>query len=81
MRSISAARWLFADQLGPQFLDAPDQQVVLVESRAVLRRRAREAGLRIRTARLDDTVVVVRTDARLWSEDAATMRRKLRPAD
>jgi deoxyribodipyrimidine photolyase-related protein len=32
-------RWLFADQLGPHFLDDPDQPVLLVESRAVLRRR------------------------------------------
>jgi deoxyribodipyrimidine photolyase-related protein len=32
-------RWLFADQLGPQFLDVPDQPVLLVESRAVFRRR------------------------------------------
>ena len=32
-------RWLFADQLGPHFLDAPDQPVLLVEARSVLRRR------------------------------------------
>ena len=32
-------RWCFADQLGPHFLDAPDQPVLLVESRAVFRRR------------------------------------------
>ena len=32
-------RWLFADQLGPHFLDRPDQHVLLVESRAVFRRR------------------------------------------
>jgi deoxyribodipyrimidine photolyase-related protein len=32
-------RWLFADQLGPHHLDAPDQPVLLVESRAVLSRR------------------------------------------
>ncbi len=32
-------RWLFADQLGPHHLDTPDQPVLLVESRAVLRRR------------------------------------------
>ncbi|WP_344648471.1 cryptochrome/photolyase family protein [Cryptosporangium japonicum] len=32
-------RWLFADQLGPHFLDAPDQPVLLVESKAVFRRR------------------------------------------
>ena len=30
-------RWCFADQLGPHFLDAPDQPVLLVESRAVFR--------------------------------------------
>ena len=32
-------RWLFADQLGPQYLDRPDSPVLLVEARAVLRRR------------------------------------------
>ena len=32
-------RWLFADQLGPHFLDRNDQQVLLVESRGVFRRR------------------------------------------
>lgn len=33
-------RWLFADQLGPHFLADHDGPVLLVESRAVLRRRA-----------------------------------------
>ncbi|WP_328471722.1 cryptochrome/photolyase family protein [Actinoplanes sp. NBC_00393] len=32
-------RWLFADQLGPHFLDSPGQPVLLVESKAVFRRR------------------------------------------
>jgi deoxyribodipyrimidine photolyase-related protein len=32
-------RWLFADQLGPHFLDDPEQPVLLVISRAVFRRR------------------------------------------
>ena len=32
-------RWLFADQLGPHFLDHPGQRALLVESRAVFRRR------------------------------------------
>ena len=32
-------RWLFADQLGPHFLDAPDQPVLLIESTAVFGRR------------------------------------------
>ncbi|MEZ5116438.1 MAG: cryptochrome/photolyase family protein [Candidatus Nanopelagicales bacterium] len=31
--------WLFGDQLGPHFTDAPDQPLLLVESRDVLRRR------------------------------------------
>jgi deoxyribodipyrimidine photolyase-related protein len=32
-------RWCFADQLGPHFLDRPDQPVLLIESRAVFARR------------------------------------------
>ncbi|MFL6027952.1 MAG: cryptochrome/photolyase family protein, partial [Friedmanniella sp.] len=32
-------RWLFGDQLGPAFLDAPDQPVLMIEAHAVLRRR------------------------------------------
>lgn len=32
-------RWCFADQLGPHFLDDPDQPVLLIESRAVFERR------------------------------------------
>jgi hypothetical protein len=50
--------------------------------RALVRRRAAAEGVRVRTARMDDTVVVVRRDARIWDQDAATMREKLaRPAD
>jgi len=32
-------RWVFADQLGPHFADAPAQPVLLIESKAVFRRR------------------------------------------
>jgi deoxyribodipyrimidine photolyase-related protein len=32
-------RWCFADQLGPHFLDSPDQPVLLIESRAAFGRR------------------------------------------
>ena len=32
-------RWLFGDQLGPHFLDSPDQRVLLIESRKVFARR------------------------------------------
>jgi deoxyribodipyrimidine photolyase-related protein len=32
-------RWLFADQLGPHFLDRPDQPVLLIESRSAFARR------------------------------------------
>lgn len=46
-----------------------------------LRRLARRDDVRVRTARLGDTVVVARTDAALWNDDTATMRRKLSPPD
>ena len=45
--------------------------------RAELRALARRDGVRIRTARMDDTVVGVRLDAQVWHDDAATMKRKL----
>ena len=32
-------RWLFGDQLGPYFVDDPDQPVVIIESRAVFHKR------------------------------------------
>ncbi|GAA4627890.1 cryptochrome/photolyase family protein [Cellulomonas oligotrophica] len=63
-------RWLFADQLGPHFLDHPDQPVLLVESRAAFRRRRYHrqkahlvlSALRHRAAELGDQAVVVRAD-------------------
>ncbi|MGY1770399.1 cryptochrome/photolyase family protein [Blastococcus sp. SYSU D00813] len=39
VRAPATRRWCFADQLGPHFLDAPDQPVLLIESRAVFARR------------------------------------------
>ena len=47
--------------------------------RATLRRLARERSVRIRTARMADTVVVVLADAAIWTDDTATMRAKLTP--
>lgn len=38
-RAPGTRRWCFADQLGPHFLDGPEQQVLLIESTAVLARR------------------------------------------
>ena len=60
-------RWLFADQLGPHFLDGDDQPVLLVEARSVLRRRRFHrqklhlvlSGLRHRAAELGDQAVEV----------------------
>jgi hypothetical protein len=46
-----------------------------------IRRHARAAGARVRTARMDGTVVAVRLDAAVWGESAAVMRRKLSPGD
>ncbi|WP_375399377.1 hypothetical protein [uncultured Amnibacterium sp.] len=48
--------------------------------RKTARQLAREQGVRIRTARLVDTVVVVRADAAIWTDDTATMRMKLTPS-
>ncbi|MFI7544994.1 cryptochrome/photolyase family protein [Actinoplanes sp. NPDC049599] len=63
-------RWLFADQLGPHFLDDPGQPVLLVESKAVFRRRAFHrqrahlvlSALRHRAAELGDQAVLVRAE-------------------
>jgi deoxyribodipyrimidine photolyase-related protein len=60
-------RWLFADQLGPHFLDARDQPVLIIESRAALRRKPvhrRRAhlvlsALRHRAAELGDRAVLI----------------------
>lgn len=38
-RAPATRRWCFADQLGPHFLDHPEQPVLLIESKAVLARR------------------------------------------
>src|SRR5919206_5091162 len=63
-------RWLFADQLGPHFLDTPDQPVLLVESKAVFRRRRFHrqkahlllSALRHRAAELGEQARFLRTD-------------------
>ncbi|MFB9378805.1 cryptochrome/photolyase family protein [Kineococcus gynurae] len=69
-RSPSTRRWLFADQLGPHFLDSPKQPVLLIESRDVFRRKRfhrRKAhlvlsALRHRAAELGDRAVFVTAD-------------------
>ncbi|ETK35836.1 cryptochrome/photolyase family protein [Microbispora sp. ATCC PTA-5024] len=58
-------RWLFADQLGGHFLDAPGQPVLLVEATSVLRRRRFHrqkahlvlSALRHRAAELGDQAI------------------------
>jgi len=63
-------RWLFADQLGPQFLDHPDQPVLLIESQQVLRRRRFHrakahlllSGLRHRARELGQQALFLRVD-------------------
>lgn len=49
--------------------------------RVELRAKAREQQMRIRTAQMDDVVVVARVDASLWDDSTATMRAKLAPPD
>jgi len=66
----AARRWLFAGQLGPHFLDAPDQPVLLVESRAAFARRPLHrrrahlilSALRHRAAELGDQARLVRAE-------------------
>ena len=75
-------RWLFADQLGPHFLDDPAQPVLLIESRAAFARRPvhrRRAHLllsavRHRAAELGDQAVLIR--ARTYREGLETARRR-----
>ncbi|MEU7754212.1 cryptochrome/photolyase family protein [Micromonospora sp. NPDC049171] len=63
-------RWLLADQLGPHFLDDPDQQVLLVEIRELFRDRPMHrqkahlilSALRHRAAELGDRALLLRTD-------------------
>lgn len=64
-------RWLFGDQLGPHFLDGPDQPVLMVEARGVFARhrfhRAKAqlvlSAMRHRAAELGDQCTYVRTDS------------------
>jgi deoxyribodipyrimidine photolyase-related protein len=66
----TTARWLFADQLGSHFLDDFDGPVVLIESRAVLRRRRFHrakahlvlSALRHRAADLGDRVRFIQAE-------------------
>ncbi|MFI6763242.1 cryptochrome/photolyase family protein [Micromonospora sp. NPDC050417] len=63
-------RWLFADQLGPHFLDDRHQPLLLIESKAVFRRRAFHrqkahlvlSALRHRAAELGDQALHLRAE-------------------
>lgn len=59
-------------------LVVPDDGIAR-EVRERVRRLALADGIKVRTARLGDSVVIVRLDAQIWTEDTATMRRKLTP--
>ena len=65
-----ARRWLFGDQLGPHFVDDDQQQVLIVESRAVFARRRFHrqkahlvlSAMRHRAAELGDRCEYIRSD-------------------
>jgi (6-4)DNA photolyase len=69
-RAPATRRWLFADQLGPHFLDRPDQPVLLIASRAVFARRRFHrqkahlvlSALRHRAAELGDQAEFVQVE-------------------
>jgi deoxyribodipyrimidine photolyase-related protein len=68
--SSDSRRWIFGDQLGPTFLDNPKQPVLLVESKAVFRRRKFHrqkahyilSAMRHRAAELGDQVIFLQTE-------------------
>ena len=49
------------------------------ELRRLVRQLARTDRIRVRTAVMDDVLVIVRTDATVWKENARAMRDKLTP--
>ncbi|MEV8378949.1 cryptochrome/photolyase family protein [Kribbella sp. NPDC056861] len=63
-------RWLFGDQLGPHFLDARDQEVLMIESKRVFARRRFHrqkahlvlSAMRHRAAELGDQVQYVKAN-------------------
>ncbi|MEW1587699.1 cryptochrome/photolyase family protein [Micromonospora vinacea] len=67
---MSPRRWLLADQLGPHFLDGKDQQVLLIEVKALFRRRRMHrqkahlmlSALRHRAAELGERALLMRTE-------------------
>ena len=61
-------RWLFADQLGPHFLDDDEQRVLLIESRAAFRRR------RFHRRKAHLVLVALRARARELGERAEFVR-------
>jgi deoxyribodipyrimidine photolyase-related protein len=76
-------RWCFADQLGPHFLDGEGQPVLLIESRAVLRRRRFHrqkahlvlSALRHRATELGDRALFVQAET--YREALAKVREPL----
>ena len=77
---LAAEMWAVArvrEQCARRVMSDADADAI----RARIRHLAATDGIKIRTARMADTVVVVRLDAKVWSQDAATMRKKLAPPE
>jgi hypothetical protein len=75
---------LAAQMLAQAAIDGQSARTVHCDAEAealrqALRELSRAEHIGVRTARLDTAVVVVRLDADLWNQDAATMRTKLTP--
>ncbi|WP_139210070.1 hypothetical protein [Microlunatus flavus] len=74
------AETMFAEALAAgQSTRAVADDAVADEVRQALRDLGRTADVRLRTARMNDLVVVARLDAAIWTDDTATMRAKLTP--
>ncbi len=79
----TSRRWLFGDQLGPHFLDTPDQAVLMIESRRVFTRRRFHrqkahlvlSAMRHRAAEIGDRCHYVQADT--YGEALAQVREPL----
>lgn len=83
-RRRMGAQDLAAEMMAEAVADGQSARKVVTDAdaaalRQALRVSARAGQIRIRTARMDTAVVLVRLDADLWNQDAATMRAKLTP--
>jgi deoxyribodipyrimidine photolyase-related protein len=84
MADETVTRWLFGDQLGPHFTDDHDGPFLLIEAKAVFRRRRYHrakahlilSAMRHRAAELGERITYLRTET--YGEGLAQIRGRSR---